>query len=91
MVAFGVAPAIVTYQWGVERIAEYGARWGRFGWLAAFFYAVCRGAAPGALQRARGHRGQALLRRPAEPVGRRHRRGLHLVLERAGASRGLPG
>jgi CDP-diacylglycerol--serine O-phosphatidyltransferase len=40
MVAFGVAPAIVTYQWGVVRIAEYGQAWGRFGWLAAFFYAV---------------------------------------------------
>jgi CDP-diacylglycerol---serine O-phosphatidyltransferase len=40
MVAFGVAPAIVTYQWGVERIAEYGRLWGRLGWLAAFFYAV---------------------------------------------------
>jgi CDP-diacylglycerol--serine O-phosphatidyltransferase len=40
MVAFGLAPAIVTYQWGVVRIAEYGQAWGRFGWLAAFFYAV---------------------------------------------------
>ena len=40
MVAFGVAPAIVAYQWGVVRIAEYGKHWGRFGWLAAFFYAV---------------------------------------------------
>ncbi len=40
MVAFGVAPAIVTYQWGVERIAEYGRAWGRFGWVAAFFYAA---------------------------------------------------
>jgi CDP-diacylglycerol--serine O-phosphatidyltransferase len=38
MVAFGVAPAIVTYQWGVVRIAEYGHHWGRFGWLACFFY-----------------------------------------------------
>ncbi len=35
MVAFGVAPAIVAYQWGVVRIAEYGRAWGRFGWLAA--------------------------------------------------------
>src|ERR1019366_4215084 len=35
MVAFGVAPAIVSYQWGVVRIAEYGRAWGRFGWLAA--------------------------------------------------------
>ena len=28
MVSFGVAPAIVAYQWGVARIAEYGARLG---------------------------------------------------------------
>ncbi len=38
MVAFGAAPAIVCYQWGVARIAEYGAAWGRFGWIAAFFF-----------------------------------------------------
>jgi CDP-diacylglycerol--serine O-phosphatidyltransferase len=38
MVSFGLAPAIVTYQWGVARIAEYGRAWGRLGWLAAFFY-----------------------------------------------------
>jgi CDP-diacylglycerol---serine O-phosphatidyltransferase len=41
MVSFGVAPAIVAYQWGVARLYEYGAVWGRVGWLAAFFYAVC--------------------------------------------------
>ena len=40
MVAFGLAPAIVAYQWGVVRIAEYGHFWGRFGWLACFFYSV---------------------------------------------------
>ncbi len=40
MVAFGVAPAIVCYQWGVARISEYGAAWGRFGWIAAFFFAA---------------------------------------------------
>jgi CDP-diacylglycerol--serine O-phosphatidyltransferase len=38
MVAFGLAPAMVSYQWGVARIAEYGRAWGRLGWLAAFFY-----------------------------------------------------
>jgi CDP-diacylglycerol--serine O-phosphatidyltransferase len=38
MVSFGLTPAIVTYQWGVERLAEYGAVWGRLGWLAAFLY-----------------------------------------------------
>jgi CDP-diacylglycerol--serine O-phosphatidyltransferase len=41
MVAFGLAPAVVAYQWGVARIAEYGAVWGRVGWLATFFYAAC--------------------------------------------------
>lgn len=40
MVSFGLAPAIVTYQWGVERLAEYGPLWGRLGWLAAFLYTV---------------------------------------------------
>jgi CDP-diacylglycerol--serine O-phosphatidyltransferase len=43
MVAFGIAPAVVCYQWGVERIAEYGSAWGRFGWIAAFFYAAAVG------------------------------------------------
>jgi CDP-diacylglycerol--serine O-phosphatidyltransferase len=41
MVAFGLAPAVVAYQWGVARIAEYGTLWGRIGWLATFFYAAC--------------------------------------------------
>lgn len=40
MVAFGLAPAVVCYQWGVARIAEYGWAWGRFGWVAAFFFAA---------------------------------------------------
>jgi CDP-diacylglycerol--serine O-phosphatidyltransferase len=42
MVAFGLAPAIVVYQWGIQRIADsdYGKFWGRFGWLAAFIFAV---------------------------------------------------
>jgi CDP-diacylglycerol--serine O-phosphatidyltransferase len=44
MVAFGVAPAIMMYQWGVVRAAaDYGSFWGRFGWIAAFFYAVAAG------------------------------------------------
>jgi CDP-diacylglycerol--serine O-phosphatidyltransferase len=41
MVSFGVAPALISFQWGVARIAEYGHAWGRFGWIASFFYAVC--------------------------------------------------
>src|SRR5467141_522412 len=43
MVAFGLAPAIVAYQWGVVRIAEFGHYWGRFGWLACFFYTAAAG------------------------------------------------
>jgi CDP-diacylglycerol--serine O-phosphatidyltransferase len=41
MVSFGVAPAIVAYQWGVERLSEHGAVWYKLGWLAAFTYAAC--------------------------------------------------
>jgi len=40
MVSFGLAPAMVTYQWGVARIAEYGPIWRRAGWLVCFFYAA---------------------------------------------------
>ncbi len=43
MVCFGLAPAIVAYQWGVARIAEYGTIWERGGWLATFFFAVAAG------------------------------------------------
>jgi CDP-diacylglycerol--serine O-phosphatidyltransferase len=41
MVSFGVAPAIVAYQFGVARIADYNAAWGKLGWLATFLYAAC--------------------------------------------------
>jgi CDP-diacylglycerol--serine O-phosphatidyltransferase len=41
MVSFGLAPAIVAYQFGVVRIAEYNSLWGRLGWLATFLYAAC--------------------------------------------------
>jgi CDP-diacylglycerol---serine O-phosphatidyltransferase len=40
LVAFGLAPALVVYQWGFSRLAEYNATWGRIGWLVTFFYAV---------------------------------------------------
>jgi len=40
MLAFGVAPAIVVYQWGIARLVEYGSVWGKLGWLAAFTYCV---------------------------------------------------
>lgn len=40
MVSFGLAPAIVVYQWGVARLAEWNLAWGRVGWLVAFLFAV---------------------------------------------------
>ncbi|MEM9173141.1 MAG: CDP-diacylglycerol--serine O-phosphatidyltransferase [Pseudomonadota bacterium] len=40
MVSFGMAPAIVAYEWGVDRLTEYSVAWGRFGWIVAFLYAV---------------------------------------------------
>lgn len=40
MVSFGLAPAVVVYQWGVERLTEWNVTWGRVGWLVAFLFAV---------------------------------------------------
>lgn len=40
MVAFGMAPAIIAYQWGLGSLAEYGWAWGKIGWLVAFLYTV---------------------------------------------------
>ena len=40
VVSFGVAPAIVIYQWGFERISDYGWLWSRLGWACAFLYAA---------------------------------------------------
>lgn len=40
MVSFGLAPAVVVYQWGVARLTEWNLAWGRAGWLVAFLFAV---------------------------------------------------
>jgi len=40
MVSFGLAPAVIVYQWGLVRLGEYGWLWAKLGWLAAFVYAV---------------------------------------------------
>jgi CDP-diacylglycerol--serine O-phosphatidyltransferase len=40
MVSFGLAPAVIVYQWGLVRMADYGWMWAKLGWLAAFVYAV---------------------------------------------------
>ncbi len=66
MVAFGLAPAIVAYQWGVVSIAEYRPLLGALRLARLFLLYRRRRHAPGALQHACGRR-QALLRGLAEP------------------------
>lgn len=41
MVSFGLAPALVMYEWGLAGMAELGRVPGQLGWLAAFAYAAC--------------------------------------------------
>ncbi|RMG52540.1 MAG: CDP-diacylglycerol--serine O-phosphatidyltransferase [Gammaproteobacteria bacterium] len=41
MVSFGLAPALVMYEWALVGMKDFGWQWGKLGWLAAFFYAVC--------------------------------------------------
>lgn len=41
MVSFGLAPALVMYEWALGGMAELGRVPGQLGWLAAFAYAAC--------------------------------------------------
>lgn len=41
MVSFGLAPALVMYQWGFQGLAEYNWLWAKLGWIGAFFYTGC--------------------------------------------------
>src|SRR5690606_41465412 len=41
MVSFGLAPALVMYQWGVQGPADFNWLWAKLGWIAAFFYTDC--------------------------------------------------
>ena len=38
MVSFGVAPALVMYEWSLSSLVEHGWQWGKLGWLGAFIY-----------------------------------------------------
>ena len=40
MVSFGLAPALVMYEWAFKDMIDYGSVWGKVGWLGAFFYAI---------------------------------------------------
>lgn len=41
MVSFGVAPALVMYEWSLHSLTEYGVFPGKLGWMGAFIYAAC--------------------------------------------------
>src|SRR6185503_4486498 len=41
MVSFGLAPALVMYEWSLHSMVDYGNAWGKVGWMGAFFYAAC--------------------------------------------------
>lgn len=38
MVCFGLAPALVMYEWSLRTMLEWGPAWGKVGWLVAFVY-----------------------------------------------------
>lgn len=41
LVSFGLAPALIMYQWALVHMQEMGDVWGKIGWLAAFIYVAC--------------------------------------------------
>lgn len=41
LVAFGVAPALVLYEWRLGNINQWGEELGRLGWLVAFVFIAC--------------------------------------------------
>jgi len=41
MVSFGVAPALIVYEWSLKHVGEIAASWSQLGWLVAFIYTAC--------------------------------------------------
>lgn len=41
LVSFGLAPALIMYQWALVHMKDIGVAWGKFGWMAAFIYVAC--------------------------------------------------
>jgi len=41
MVSFGLAPALVMFEWSLHSMADYGVLPGKLGWMGAFIYAAC--------------------------------------------------
>ncbi len=40
MVSFGLAPALVVYEWALSGLGHYGWLWAKLGWLGAFVFAA---------------------------------------------------
>ncbi len=41
LVSFGLAPALVAYQWALIFMRDTSISWGKLGWMAAFIYVAC--------------------------------------------------
>jgi len=41
LISFGLAPALLAFNWSLKTLAEYGTMAGKLGWLAAFVYVAC--------------------------------------------------
>ena len=41
LVSFGLAPALIMYQWALVYMRDISVAWGKFGWMAAFIYVAC--------------------------------------------------
>jgi len=41
LVSFGLAPALIMYQWALVHMRETSVAWGKLGWMAAFIYVAC--------------------------------------------------
>ena len=41
LISFGLAPALLAFNWSLKSLAEYGVMAGKLGWLAAFVYVAC--------------------------------------------------
>ena len=41
LISFGLAPALLAFNWSLKGLAQYGTMMGKLGWLAAFVYVAC--------------------------------------------------
>lgn len=41
MGSFGLAPALIMYEWSLSSLVNFSWHWGKIGWLAAFLFVAC--------------------------------------------------